>query len=58
MKGKTRPIRVEENLAQKLKEFVAKKGGSIKAALECGALWVMSDGAKEYLKKIKKQSNG
>ena len=54
MNEKTRPIRVDNDLARKLKEFVGKNGGTIKSALEHGAIWVMSKGAKEYLGKLKK----
>lgn len=53
-KEETDSARVEKGVMKKIRLFVAEKGGSIKSVLETGALWVMSDGAKEYLKKLKK----
>ncbi len=50
----TDSARIEKGLMKKIRVFVAEKGGSIKAVLETGALWVMSDGAKEYIKNLKK----
>lgn len=47
-------VKMDTEIARELKKFVANNGGTIKAALEAGAIWVMSKGAKEYLKKIQK----
>lgn len=54
MNEKTKSIKVDREIAKELKRFVANNGGTIKSALEHGAIWVMSKGAKEYLNKIKK----
>ena len=51
-KEKTKSIKLNEELAIELKKFVAGNGGTIKSALEFGGIWVMSKGAKEYLRKL------
>lgn len=51
-KEETQSIRINKDLAKEIKMFVAANGGSIKTVLERGGLWVMSKGAKEYLKFI------
>jgi hypothetical protein len=53
MSEKVRTIKVSDEIAKELKKFVANNGGTIKLALESGAVWVMTNGAKEYLQKIK-----
>jgi hypothetical protein len=52
--AKDKSIKVNGEIAQALKIFVANNGGTIKSALEHGAIWVMSKGAKEYINKLKK----
>jgi hypothetical protein len=50
----TKPVRVKRKVVEDLKKFVANNGGTIKSALEHGAIWVMSKGAKEYIQNLKK----
>lgn len=50
----TGSARLDSHIIWQIKLFVAENGGNIRSVLETGALWVMSDGAKEYIKKIKK----
>jgi hypothetical protein len=52
--NKTAPARIDKDMMKDIKVFVANNGGTIKKVLECGALWVMSKGAKEYINKLKK----
>lgn len=51
---KTEPAHLDRDIMKKIRKFVGDNGGNIKQVLESGALWVMSDGAKEYIKKLKK----
>jgi hypothetical protein len=51
---KTGPVRIDKDVIRDIKMFVAANGGSIKALLEHGAVYVMSKGAKEYINKLKK----
>jgi len=51
---KTTPGHIDSDIMRKIRKFVADKGGNIKQVLETGALWVMSDGSKEYIRKLKK----
>lgn len=53
-KENTQSTRINQDLTREIKIFVAQNGGSIKAVLEHGAIWVMSKGAKEYIQKLKK----
>jgi hypothetical protein len=46
--------KLSPDLLKEVRHFVAENGGSIRKVLECGALWVMSKGAKEYISKLKK----
>lgn len=55
MSDKTKSIKVNEEIARDLKKFVANNGGTIKSAMEHGAIWVMSKGAKEYISKLKQK---
>ena len=50
----TGPARIDKGVIKDIKVFVANNGGTIKQVLESGALWVMSKGAKEYIKSLKK----
>jgi hypothetical protein len=50
----TTPEHIDKKLVGEIRKFVANNGGTIKQVLECGALWVMSKGAKEYIQKLKK----
>ena len=54
MSEETKPVRLKKDIVKDLKKFVANNGGTIKSALEHGAIWVMSKGAKEYFQKLKK----
>jgi hypothetical protein len=54
MSEETKPVRLKKDIVKDLKKFVANNGGTIKSALEHGAIWVMSKGAKEYIQKLKK----
>lgn len=54
VKDNTDSARLDKGIMKKIRIFVAQNGGSIRAVLENGALWTMSDGAKEYIKKLKK----
>jgi hypothetical protein len=51
---KTTPAHVDKDIIKLIRKFVAENGGSIKAVLEHGAIWVMSKGAKDYINKLKK----
>jgi hypothetical protein len=53
MSEKSTPVKVDKDIVKELKKFAANNGGTIKSALEYGAIWVMSKGAKEYLAKLK-----
>lgn len=53
MKGE-KTVKISGEIAKELKKFVAENGGTIKSAMQIGALWVMSKGAKEYLNSLKK----
>jgi hypothetical protein len=50
----TTPGHIHKDVMKDIRKFVANNGGSIRAVLEHGALWVMSKGAKEYIQKLKK----
>jgi hypothetical protein len=54
MNGNDQSIKLDKDLVKKIRIFVANNGGTIKSALEHGAIWVMSKGAKEYIKSLKK----
>ena len=54
-KSPTGPARIDKDIIKDIKVFVANNGGTIKQVLECGALWVMSKGAKEYVNKLKQK---
>lgn len=54
MERKTTPAHVDRKVVKDIRKFVAENGGSIRAVLERGAIWVMSKGAKEYIQKLKK----
>jgi hypothetical protein len=47
-------VKVDAELVKELKKFVANNGGTIKSALEQGGVWIMSKGAKNYIKNLKK----
>jgi len=51
---KTQSVRINQDVAKDAKVFATRKGGSIKAILEYGAKWVMTDGRDQYLDHIKK----
>ncbi len=58
MKGKkketeqTQSVRINQDVAKDAKVFATRKGGSIKAILEYGATWVMTDGKNQYIEHI------
>jgi hypothetical protein len=53
-KDNTDSARLGKDVMKDIRIFVANNGGSIRAVLEHGAIWVMSKGAKEYINKLKK----
>lgn len=50
----TQSVRVDKDVVKDIKRFIIDNGGSIRKVLEHGALWAMTSGAKEYLKKLKR----
>jgi hypothetical protein len=46
--------KLSKSVLKDIRIYVAQNGGTIRAVLESGALWVMSKGAKEYIQKLKK----
>ena len=48
-------VKINGKMVTELKKFVANNGGTIKSALEKGAVWVMTSGAKEYIKSLKSE---
>lgn len=51
---KTQSVRINQDIAKDVKVFATRKGGSIKAILEYGAKWVMTDGRDQYLEHMNK----
>jgi hypothetical protein len=54
VKDEIESAKLHKDVMKDIRKFVAENGGSIRKVLECGALWVMSKGAKEYINKLKK----
>jgi hypothetical protein len=52
VKDNLESAKLHKDVMKDIRRFVAENGGSIRKVLESGALWVMSKGAKEYIKSI------